>query len=306
MTAWGSGRSGGCSADWRHAVIEIVERGTVREVRLARPPANALSPELMAALTAALAQAAMEAGAVVAVPAPSSAPAASGRVAALVLSGAPGMFSAGLDVPYLLTLDRAGIRVMWENLYALLRTLAASPLPVVAAITGHSPAGGAVLALHCDARVMADGDFRIGLNEVRVGLPLPPVIFAAMRRLVGPRQAERMCVSGALVSPAEAARIGLVDEVVPADQVVERAVAIAAELAALPRAAMAETRRLARADLVALYEDVHDQHDLDGEDAAGGKESEIESVLDSWFSVEAQTTMRSLVERLARKRAAGG
>ena len=281
-------------------MIEIVERGTVREVRLARPPANALSPELMAALTAALAQAATEAAA--AVPAPASAPAAPGRVAALVLSGAPGMFSAGLDVPYLLTLDRAGIRVMWNNLYALLRTLAASPLPVVAAITGHSPAGGAVLALHCDARVMADGDFRIGLNEVRVGLPLPPVIFAAMRRLVGPRQAERMCVSGALVSPAEAARIGLVDEVVPADQAVERAAAIAAELAALPRAAMAETRRLARADLVALYEDVHDQ---DGEDAAGGKESEIESVLDSWFSVEAQATMRSLVERLARKRAGG-
>ena len=271
-------------------MIEIVERGAVRELRLARPPANALSPELMAALTAALAQAAAEA----------SAAAASGGVAALVLSGAPGMFSAGLDLPYLLTLDRAGIRVMWNNLYALLRTLAASPLPVVAAITGHSPAGGAVLAIHCDARVMADGDFRIGLNEVRVGLPLPPVIFAAMRRLVGPRQAERMCVSGALVLPAEAARIGLVDEVVPADQAVERAAAIAAELAALPRAAMAATRRLARADLVALYDDDG------GQDAGAGRDREIESVLDSWFSVEAQTTMRSLVERLARKRAGGG
>jgi len=277
-------------------VIEIVERGAVRELRLARPPANALSPELMAALTAALAQAAADA----AEPAPASAPAASGRVAALVLSGAPGMFSAGLDVPYLLTLDRAGIRVMWNNLYALLRTLAASPLPVVAAITGHSPAGGAVLALHCDARVMADGDFRIGLNEVRVGLPLPPVIFAAMRRLVGPRQAERMCVSGALVSPAEAVRIGLVDEVVPADRAVERAAAIAAELAALPRAAMTATRRLARADLVAMYDDAGDQ------DGGAGRAAEIESVLDSWFSVEAQATMRSLVERLARKRAAAG
>lgn len=293
-------------------MIEIVERGAVRELRLARPPANALSPELMAALTAALARAAADA----AVAAPD--PGAGERVAALVLSGAPGMFSAGLDLPYLLTLDRAGIRVMWRNLYALLHTLAASPLPVVAAITGHSPAGGAVLALHCDARVMADGDFRIGLNEVRVGLPLPPVVLAAMRRLVGPRQAERMCVSGALVSPAEAARIGLVDEVVPADQVVERAVAVAAELAALPRAAMAETRRLARADLVALYDDVHHEDGEDGEDgeggeggqdgkaAEGGKDGEISSVLDSWFSVEAQTTMRALVERLARKRAGGG
>jgi len=83
----------------------------------------------------------------------------------------------------------------------------------------------------------------------------------------------------------------LVDEVVPSERVVERAVAMAAELAALPGAAMAATRRLARADLVAMF------------DAAG---AEMESVLDSWFSAEAQATMRALVERLARKRAAAG
>jgi enoyl-CoA hydratase/carnithine racemase len=199
------------------------------------------------------------------------------------------MFSAGLDVPHLLTLDRGGIRHLWDAFYALLRGLAASPVPVVAAITGHSPAGGAVLALYCDLRVMAEGEFRIGLNEVRVGLPMPPVILAAMRRLVGPRLAERMCVSGALVSPAEAAHIGLVDELAPPARVVERAVAMAAELAALPRAAMAETRRLARADLTAMFDDA---------------DAEMEGLLDSWFSAEAQATMRALVERLARKRAA--
>jgi enoyl-CoA hydratase/carnithine racemase len=100
-----------------------------------------------------------------------------------------------------------------------------------------------------------------------------------------------MCVSGALVSPEEAARLGLVDEVAPHAQVVERAVARAVELAALPRAAMAETRRLARADLVALFD---------------GADTEMESVLDSWFSAEAQATMRALVERLARKHESGG
>jgi 3,2-trans-enoyl-CoA isomerase len=257
-------------------VIEIVEHGAVRELRLARPPANALSPELIVALGQALA----EAGA-------GAAPAAP---AAVVLSGAPGMFSAGLDVPLLLTLDRGGIRHLWDSFYALLRGLAASPVPVVAAITGHSPAGGAVMAIYCDARVMAGGDFRIGLNEVRVGLPMPPVILAAARRLVGSRLAEQLCVSGALLPPAEALRVGLVDEVVPPEQVVARAVELAAELAALPRTAMTETRRLARADLVAVFD--------------GATEAEKESLLDSWFSAEAQTTMRGLVERLARKRAA--
>jgi Delta3-Delta2-enoyl-CoA isomerase len=265
-------------------VIDVIEHGTVRELRLARPPANALSPALMAALGKELAAAV---GAVGETGAEAAGEAPGGRPSALVLSGAPGMFSAGLDVPYLLTLDRAGIHDMWSRFYALLRGLAACPLPVVAAITGHSPAGGAVLALYCDLRVMAAGDYRIGLNEVRVGLPMPPVILAAMRRLVGPRLAERLCVSGALLAPAEAERIGLVDEVVPPERVVERAVGLAQELAALPRAAMAETRRLARADLVATF------------DAAS--EAEVAGLLDSWFGAEAQATMRALVERLARK-----
>jgi 3,2-trans-enoyl-CoA isomerase len=257
-------------------LIETIEHGAVRELRLARPPANALSPELIEALTRALAEAA----------APSSpAPPAP---AALVLSGAPGMFSGGLDLPALLSVDRDGIRAMWQQLYGLLRAIAASPLPVVAALTGHSPAGGAVLALYCDLRVMAAGDFRIGLNEVRVGIPMPPVIYAAACRLLGTRHAERLCVSGRLVGPEEAERVGLVDEVVPAGQVVERAVALAQELAALPRGAMTATRRLARADLVALFDD-----------ASGG---EIPVLLDAWFGAEGQATMRALVERLTRRR----
>jgi 3,2-trans-enoyl-CoA isomerase len=266
-------------------VIDIIEHGAVRELRLARPPANALSPELMEALAQAVVAAGEEAEPA---PHPRAWPRRAERLSALVLSGAPGIFSAGLDVPYLLTLDRSGIRDMWRSLYSLMRVLAGSPLPLVAAITGHSPAGGAVLALYCDLRVMAGGDYRIGLNEVRVGLPMPPVILAAMRRLVGPRLAERLCVSGALLSPAEAERIGLVDEVAPPGEVVERAVTLARELAALPRAAMAETRRLARADLVALFET-----------AAA---AEVESVLESWFGDEAQATLRALAERLAGKR----
>jgi 3,2-trans-enoyl-CoA isomerase len=145
-----------------------------------------------------------------------------------------------------------------------------------------------VLALYCDLRVMAAGDFRIGLNEVRVGIPMPPVIHAAACRLLGPRHAERLCVSGKLVGPEEAERVGLVDEVVPPDQVVERAVTLAQELTALPRGAMTATRRLARADLVALFDD-----------ASGG---EIPVLLDAWFSAEGQATMRALVERLTRKR----
>jgi 3,2-trans-enoyl-CoA isomerase len=251
-------------------MIATIDHGTVRELRLARPPANALNPELIAALAAAVA----------------AAPGAGAE--ALVLSGAPGIFSGGLDVPHLLTLDRAAIAATWRSFYRLMHLLAASPVPVIAALTGHSPAGGAVIAIFCDARIMAEGDFKIGLNEVRVGIPMPPVIYHAARRLVGARQAERLCVSGALISPAEAARVGLIDEVAPAESVVERAVGLASSLLSLPPAAMTATRKLARADLVALFD--------------GGLDQELEDVLEVWFSAETRTTLQGLRDRLAARK----
>ncbi|HVT58392.1 MAG TPA: enoyl-CoA hydratase/isomerase family protein [Thermoanaerobaculia bacterium] len=262
-------------------MIETIDHGPVRELRLARPPVNALSPELIAALGGAVRAAGEEA-----VEAQGGGQPGQG-VRALVLSGAPGMFSAGLDVPVLLSCDRPAMRTVWHDFYGLLRALAASPLPVAAAITGHSPAGGAVLSIFCDARIMAAGDYQIGLNEVAVGIAMPPVIHAALRRLIGSRQAERLCVSGAMLPAAEALRIGLVDELADGGRTVERAIGWAAEMLALPAAAMAATRRLARADLVALF---------------AAPDEEIERQLDSWFSPETQGTLRALVERLAAKR----
>ncbi len=250
-------------------MIQIFDHGAVRELRLDRPPANALSPELVAALRAAV-ESAPEAGA-----------------KALVLSGAPGMFSGGLDVPHLIQLDRPAITAAWRDFYGLLRGLAASSIPVVAAITGHSPAGGAVISLYCDARFMAEGEFRIGLNEVQVGLPMPPVIFRALRRLVGPRQAERLSVTAQLVPAVEARRIGLIDEIVAPEAVIARAIEWCNAVLALPPLAMAETRRLTRADLVSLFVE---------------NEAELSDLVDQWFSSETQGAMRALVERLAKRK----
>jgi Delta3-Delta2-enoyl-CoA isomerase len=247
-------------------MIQTFDHGAVRELRLDRPPANALSPELIAGLSAAI----------------ESAPGAGAR--ALVLSGAPGRFSAGLDVPLLITLDREAIHDVWRSFYALLRSLAASPVPIAAAVTGHSLAGGAVLAIFCDSRIMAEGDFKIGLNEVQVGIPMPAVIYQALRRLVGLRQAERLCVGSLLVSAAEALRLGLVDELAPPERVVERAVEWCRSLLALPTEAMLATRRLARSGLASLF--------------AEGNEDELAGLVDQWFSDETQGALRALVERL--------
>lgn len=251
-------------------MIQTLDHGSIRELRLDRPPANALSPDLISALREAI----------------ESAPRDGAR--ALVLSGSPRMFSGGLDVPHLIQLDRPAIAATWRDFYAMMRALATCPVPIAAAITGHAPAGGAVLALFCDFRVMSEGDFKIGLNEVPVGIPLPPVIFKAMRRVVGSRRAERLCVQGLLISGDEALRVGLVDELAAPERVVERAVEWCRSLLALPPRAMAATRNLARADLAALF--------------AEETGAEVEGVLEDWFGEETQRTLRELLEKLAKRK----
>jgi len=251
-------------------MIVTTEHGAVRELRLDRPPVNALSTELIIALTRAVDSAPRD------------------GVRALVLSGAPGRFSAGLDVPLLLTLDRPAMADLWRALYDLLRALACSTIPIAAAITGHAPAGGTVLPLFCDRRIMARGDWKIGVNEVQVGIPLPPVIVLALKRQVGARHAETLGVGGALMSPLEAEKIGLVDEIMDPESVVPRAIEWCNGLLAVPPHAMSVTREKSRADLVALFDRV---------------ESEIDETIQSWWSEETQGTLRSLVERLAKKKA---
>lgn len=250
-------------------MIVTTDHGPVREIRLNRPPVNALTTELLSALRQAVEQAPHE------------------GARALILSGTTGVFSAGLDIPLLLGLDHAGIAVLWRELYATMKSLASSPIPIAAAITGHAPAGGTVLTLFCDRRIAARGDFKFGLTEVQVGIPLPPVILGALRRQVGARQAERLAVGGLIVSPEEALSTGLVDELAAPDQVLEYALAWNQSLLALPGEAMLATRRRARADLVALFDQT--------------SEEELRSVEQEWWSPETQSTLHALVESMGKK-----
>lgn len=241
----------------------------IRELRLNRPPVNALDADLIHTLRTAIEQAPRD------------------GASALVISGAPGLFSAGLDVPSLLQLDRAAMEKVWRDFFGLCGALARSPIPAVAAVTGHAPAGGAVVALFCDFRVMAHGAFRIGLNETQVGLTVPDCIQAALRRVVGVYRAERMVIEGAMLESETALRVGLIDELADVDHVATRALGWLTELLRLPRQAMLSTRALARADLAALFADP--------------ATLPVEGFLDAWFAPEAQHTLRALVEKLRSK-----
>jgi len=159
-------------------MLDILSHGDIIELRMHRPPANALNHELLEALLGAYAES-LQAGA-----------------RGLILSGQPGMFCAGIDVPELLGQSRSDIHRFWSLLFQTSKSLAACPVPVVAALAGHSPAGGAVLAAHCDYRIAAEGAFKIGFNEVQVGLPLPPSIMRVFRDLVGARLARQIGMQG--------------------------------------------------------------------------------------------------------------
>ena len=158
---------------------------------------------------------------------------------------------------------------VFASLWRAQRVIALSPVPVVFGITGHCPAGGTVLAIHADYRVMAAGEFRLGLNEVQVGLYPGPVIHGAFRRLVGGAAAQ-LLTRGALVDPATALRMGLVDELCEPGQCAARAIAMAGEIIALPREAMLRTRAMVREDLVALFGAFGEEQRLAGEFAAIG------------------------------------
>lgn len=241
----------------------------VVELALARAPVNALDPELCSQLADAVRD--------------GIASGASG----IVLSGGPKVFSAGLDVPHLLGLgdDRTAVRTAWEGFFDAVRAIGESPAPVVAAIAGHAPAGGCVLALCCDYRVMAEGPFRIGLNETQVGLVAPEGIQHLLRRVVGGYRAERMLVAGEMVDSARAFEIGLVDELAAIDAVGTRALAWLDALLALPRQPMLRTRAIARADLVAALQPERIQ---------------LEHFLDAWMEPDTQAGLRAMLARIGK------
>lgn len=221
-------------------MLETYDHGAVREIRLARPPVNALGRELLERLATTLTEALT--------------PGTTGHAPrAIVLSGSPGMFSAGLDVREVLA-GEDSVRALLTAFFAVQRRLVDSPVPIVAAITGHSPAGGAVLALLCDHRIMAEGTYRIGLNEVQVGLYPGEMIYRVFARVVGSARAAALLPRGVMLDSVAALEAGLVDEIVPQADVLSRAVALATELTALPPNAYRRTRELVRADLRAIFD----------------------------------------------------
>jgi len=245
-------------------MLDIVAHGEIAELRLNRPPANALNHEILRKLLAGIEQVLGD------------------GARGLILSGQDGMFSAGIDVPQLLGMDRPAIFEFWSLLFDSSKALLTCPVPVVAALAGHSPAGGTVLAAHCDYRIAVNGPYKIGFNEVQVGLPLSANILMLFEDLVGSRVARQLAMQGKMMTMDEAFAIGLVDELQDAEHLMGRVVQYLEMLLALPPVAMNRTRLAGKANLIRSIE----------------SSTDVENITESWFSEETNQALHALAESL--------
>lgn len=206
----------------------------------------------------------------------------------LIFHGKEGFFSAGLDLISLYDYDERQIRDFWELFMSFVQTLVAFRKPAVAAISGHAPAGGCVLAIGCDARVMAEGDYIIGLNEVPVGIVVPDAIFALYSFWLGQANAYRYLLQGKLLTPQEALAAGLVDEVVPLQRIRTAAERQLALFTQFERNTWWQSKTNLRKELV-------------GRMAANRQES-IDMVLKQWWAPSTRSILKTIIDNLTQKK----
>jgi enoyl-CoA hydratase len=165
---------------------------------------------------------------------------------ALVLTGTGGTFSAGVDLARLLAGGADYTATFLAALGETFEALFTLPKPVVAAVNGHAIAGGCILALACDVVVMADGRGRIGVPELSVGVPFPPLALEILRARLAPTVLQRAALRGEAFTAPEALALGFVDALVAPEELEARAIETALVLASVPTVSYALTKRLLR------------------------------------------------------------
>jgi enoyl-CoA hydratase/carnithine racemase len=238
--------------------VTIESQGDITVIRLDHGVTNAINPEMLAELDLALVR-------------------ARENSRGLMLAGGDKFFSIGFDLPVLLKLDRPEFTEFWRSFNRTFIDIYTLPIPTVCALTGHAVAGGAVLSLAPDFRIGASGNKQIGLNEIRLGIPVPYSTDLVLRQLVGDRAATDMIYSGDFITTSEAMKFGLVDEVTEMDSVEQRALEKLQTLAAQPQPAFVAIKQNRTEAVTLQYNRLHAAKD--------------EIFLDAWFSESVQVLL---------------
>ncbi|MDX1496932.1 MAG: enoyl-CoA hydratase/isomerase family protein [Salinisphaeraceae bacterium] len=227
-------------------MIEKTLENGVLTLRLAHGKASVLDLELLQALTQALDEAQEDA-----------------EVKAVILTGSGSIFSAGVDLKRLLDEREAYAEKFVPLLDQAFEVLFEFPKPVIAAVNGHAIAGGCILVATCDIKLMAQGKGRIGIPELKVGVPFPVSAFEVLRFAIGRNKLQALLYQAETFNPDEALEKGWVDEVLDADSLMTRAQIVAAELGAIPAESFRISKAMFRTDSLRRMHSGREQYGLD-------------------------------------------
>jgi enoyl-CoA hydratase len=242
--------------------LSMSSANDVHLIRLEGDNANAIDEKLMETLTKGL-RAAVDAD-----------------KKAVVLTGYDKFFSAGLNLKSLPE-DRDGMASFVDSFEEAHLALLQFPLPVVAAVNGHAIAGGCVLACAADLRVGAEGSHKLGVSEVSLGIIFPAVAFEIMRYTLTRASIPDVLLGGKLLSPPEALTAGILHRVVPAEALLDEALAAAGELGNQPRQAFHHSKLALREPMLERIRSTRDE-------ARRG-------FLDTWFSPEVVARRKAML-----------
>ncbi len=206
-------------------------------------------------------------------------------IRALVVSSThKSMFSPGIDLPTLMGLSHAEIRNFFEEITGLLRRKFIYPKPEIYALNGHAIAAGFIMAAAGEYRVMAKGPFKIGLMEIDIGVAASIGAVQMLNHVFGGHVAERILLGGELYTPEEALALGLVDEVVEPDALMERAIDMARLLGSKPSAGYQRLKGYLRQAVVERMKSLDESH--------------LDQLVEQWFAEDTQARLTVAVKRL--------
>ena len=209
--------------------MHVSKDGEIATATLSRGKVNALNEPMVEELTKSFEDLAID-----------------NAVKSIIFTGTGKFFSFGFDVPEFLSYPKDDFVRYLEKFTKLYTDVFLFPKPVVAALNGHTIAGGCMLATACDSRLMVTGKARISLNEITFGAPVPAGSVEMLRYCVGSRHAQSILYSGAMYSAEQAFELGLVDQVSSEYALAEDARKVAQELAQKDSSAFRTTKHLLR------------------------------------------------------------
>jgi enoyl-CoA hydratase/carnithine racemase len=248
-------------------MISVEHHGKVVFARLNNGVTNALNPKVVKELERVIKQVKNDAG-----------------INGLVLgSSNEKFFSIGFDIPELLEMSRDDFRGFYRAFNQVCLDLLTLPKPTVAAITGHAIAGGCILAMCCDYRFIAKGHKLMGLNEVKLGLPVPYLPDRLLHAIAGVCRAREIMESGNLYPSNEALEMGIVDKILAIENVVETAIEHAETLGSLPKVGY----EMIKQNRVEMIE----------EQVAARQDDKEVYFIESWYSDEARRCLKEAMKK---------